>query len=272
MAVMLRLAHVPARVVLGYAHDVPNTGGTFTVTTYDAHAWVEAYFAGVGWIPFDPTPISGISGGKTNDLAWAPHDPTQQTLPHDNTGSVAAPSITRSTRPADVPAAATSHQDNGISGVLVGFLVVLALLAMILLVPAFVRWRRRRHRLRLVRHGDTDALWDELSATATDLGYVWSPARTPRQVAAWLGGSSRSADTSLGSLTSAVEQARYAPNGTAAGPQLVRDLGEVESGLRSRRSGRERMRARFWPASLDWTRTPVVGRWLPGQTSGRRRH
>ena len=74
MGVMLRLAGVPARVVLGYAHDVPDPTGTFKVSTFDAHAWVEAYFAGIGWVPFDPTPISGISGGSTNDLAWAPHD------------------------------------------------------------------------------------------------------------------------------------------------------------------------------------------------------
>ena len=76
MGVMLRLAGVPARVVLGYAHDVPDATGSFTVTTFDAHAWVEAYFAGIGWIPFDPTPLDGISGGASNDLNWAKHDPT----------------------------------------------------------------------------------------------------------------------------------------------------------------------------------------------------
>ena len=73
MAVMLRLAGVPSRVVLGYAHAVPDPTGEFQVTTFDAHAWVEAYFGGIGWVPFDPTPLAGISGGAANDLAWAPH-------------------------------------------------------------------------------------------------------------------------------------------------------------------------------------------------------
>src|SRR5207253_2505588 len=30
--------------------------GVWTVTERDAHAWVEAWFAGYGWLPFDPTP------------------------------------------------------------------------------------------------------------------------------------------------------------------------------------------------------------------------
>ena len=66
------------------------------------------------------------------------------------------------------------------SGLAVVVVVIAVIVVALLLVPAFVRWRRRRHRYRLARHGDTDALWAELSDTATDLGYVWSSARTPR--------------------------------------------------------------------------------------------
>lgn len=57
MAVMLRSLGIPARVAVGY------TGGRFdakadrwVVTDRDAHAWVEVWFAGYGWLPFDPTP------------------------------------------------------------------------------------------------------------------------------------------------------------------------------------------------------------------------
>src|SRR6185437_9514875 len=35
MAVMLRLAKVPSRVVLGYAHAAPDSDSNFTVTTND---------------------------------------------------------------------------------------------------------------------------------------------------------------------------------------------------------------------------------------------
>jgi transglutaminase-like putative cysteine protease len=271
MGVMLRLAGVPARVVLGYAHDVPDAEGAFSVTTYDAHAWVEAYFSGIGWVPFDPTPIAGISGGQTNDLAWAPHDKIAPQSPGGGQSLPTASPSTRASAPIQPPAAAGLSDNSGTWRVLLGALIVLAVVALVLLIPAFVRWRRRRHRLRQARHGDTDALWAELSDTAVDLGYVWSTARTPRQVANWLGGSSRTADGSLQSLTASVERARYAPSATASGSQLTHDLAAVEAGLRSRRSGRERLQARFWPASLGWSRVPFIGQWLPGSGGGRRR-
>ena len=60
MAVMARMAGLPARYVEGYL--VPaREGGTTVVTGKNAHAWVEIYFEGAGWIPFNPTPGSGDS-------------------------------------------------------------------------------------------------------------------------------------------------------------------------------------------------------------------
>ena len=60
MALMLRYLGVPARVAAGF------TSGTYdprekewTVTDHNAHTWVEVYFPGYGWIPFDPTPDRG---------------------------------------------------------------------------------------------------------------------------------------------------------------------------------------------------------------------
>jgi transglutaminase-like putative cysteine protease len=60
MAVMLRLLGIPARVAAGF------TSGTWdadkkewNVTDHNAHTWVEAYFPGHGWVPFDPTPGRG---------------------------------------------------------------------------------------------------------------------------------------------------------------------------------------------------------------------
>ena len=52
----------PAGAALSTLRD-PDAKGSFTVTTDDAHAWVEAYFAGVGWVPFDPTPLAGYTDG-----------------------------------------------------------------------------------------------------------------------------------------------------------------------------------------------------------------
>jgi transglutaminase-like putative cysteine protease len=61
LALMAREAGVPTRLVTGY---LPGTFNPFTgfyeVRTADAHAWVEAYFWGSGWVAFDPTP--GFAG------------------------------------------------------------------------------------------------------------------------------------------------------------------------------------------------------------------
>jgi transglutaminase-like putative cysteine protease len=62
MAVMLRLLGVPARVAAGFVpgryHD-----DFWQVTDHDAHTWVEVWFRGFGWLPFDPTPGRGRLSG-----------------------------------------------------------------------------------------------------------------------------------------------------------------------------------------------------------------
>ena len=55
-ALLLRLAGVPARVVVGFATGVPEPGGRYNVRDTDAHAWIEVYFQGYGWVAFNPTP------------------------------------------------------------------------------------------------------------------------------------------------------------------------------------------------------------------------
>ncbi len=57
LAVMLRTAGIPARVVGGYRNGYYNdTGGYYLVLQKNAHVWVEAYRNGRGWIRLDPTP------------------------------------------------------------------------------------------------------------------------------------------------------------------------------------------------------------------------
>jgi transglutaminase-like putative cysteine protease len=65
MAVMLRATGVPARVAVGFlpgrvtGEPDPADGRElteYTVSTADAHAWVEVLFPGAGWVTFEPTP------------------------------------------------------------------------------------------------------------------------------------------------------------------------------------------------------------------------
>lgn len=64
MAVMGRIAGLPTRYVEGYRVRA-NPSGTSIVTGENAHAWVEIYFNGVGWVTFDPTPGSGFDASDT---------------------------------------------------------------------------------------------------------------------------------------------------------------------------------------------------------------
>jgi transglutaminase-like putative cysteine protease len=87
MALLLRMGGVPARVATGFstgrrADPASSSLGisdnprllpavrreaasvherTYFVSDLDAHAWVEAWFPGYGWVTFDPTPPSGQS-------------------------------------------------------------------------------------------------------------------------------------------------------------------------------------------------------------------
>ncbi len=57
MALLLRMAGIPTRVASGFSPGSPTLdSGGYEVTDLDAHSWVEVYFSGIGWVPFDPTP------------------------------------------------------------------------------------------------------------------------------------------------------------------------------------------------------------------------
>ncbi|MBA3366760.1 MAG: transglutaminase domain-containing protein, partial [Actinobacteria bacterium] len=65
MALMLRYLGIPARVAAGFTSGVYDQDqGAWTVTDHNAHTWVEVWFHGYGWLPFDPTPGRGALAGS----------------------------------------------------------------------------------------------------------------------------------------------------------------------------------------------------------------
>jgi transglutaminase-like putative cysteine protease len=60
MAIMTRELGYPARIAVGFREGTLQDDGTYLVQSNDAHAWVEVFFEGYGWLPFEPTPGLGI--------------------------------------------------------------------------------------------------------------------------------------------------------------------------------------------------------------------
>ena len=74
--ILLRCLGVPARYVTGYYTDVHENEWT-TVTSDDAHAWVEIYLNGIGWLRDDPTPAADTPAQTVpEEPVSAPLEPT----------------------------------------------------------------------------------------------------------------------------------------------------------------------------------------------------
>ena len=71
--VLLRAAGVPARVVTGYSTGTDNGDGTRTFRGTDAHAWVEAWIPGRGWVASDPTAGAALADGSGSGLSSITH-------------------------------------------------------------------------------------------------------------------------------------------------------------------------------------------------------
>jgi transglutaminase-like putative cysteine protease len=68
MALLLRMAGVPARVVTGFTSGSLDTKTReYVVRDLDAHSWVEVWYRGLGWVTFDPTPAAAPARSQPNE-------------------------------------------------------------------------------------------------------------------------------------------------------------------------------------------------------------
>ena len=271
MAALVRAAGVPARVALGYTTGTSDGVRTRTITTDDAHAWVEVWFTGIGWVTFDPTPLGA---GRAVTLPWAPRadatvDPA--TVPPAPDGAPVLPTgpqaqINRDDRytPLRVPVTASGSP-------LVGRLTGGGVTGLVLVLAA-VPWAvRRRQRSQRVSDGRPAALWDELLAITTDLGIAVPRAATARasarQLAERVAGVAPAAVPAVRELALAEERSVYGPPGAGATPQLRDALAEVRRGLLRTVPRRRRLVAAVWPAST----VRAAAEWLSSHTPRRPR-
>lgn len=253
LAVLLRAEGIPSRVAVGFTPG-RQEGNSRVITTNDAHAWVEAYFPGHGWITFDPTPLDD---GRTALPAYqhqappsAAAQPGGQAPGADQPG--AQPGQSGGQPSAVVPSPEDAVQ--AVERVALPALGLLALLLALLAGPIGVRELHRRRRLGAVSRQAPNAAssaWDELLDEYRDRGGQPSPSATLREVAADIAEENdlgADAVNALHELVNAVEREWYAPAGRAGGESLVEPLSTIRRALRDKRPLTWRERA--LPASV----------------------
>ncbi|GAA1732874.1 DUF3488 and transglutaminase-like domain-containing protein [Isoptericola hypogeus] len=215
MVVMARSLGIPTRMAVGYLPGDRSEDGEWQITGQDSHAWPEVYFAGTGWVRFEPTPAQQTGSAPEytvprGDGAAAPA-PTADERPERRPES-AAPGAT--TAPSQsVPAGQSVPRDEGVPAwvwLVTGTLVAGLGGAVVLLVV-----RRRRD----VPDLDPERAWQEvigaLHAGGVQLAPPTTLRRAPEAIAAQVAdrtGSPIDDDllAGLGVLAEATEQARYA--------------------------------------------------------------
>ncbi|WP_315794462.1 transglutaminase domain-containing protein [Paenibacillus sp. BIC5C1] len=93
MIVLLRAEGIPARWVKGFGPGEVDAGvsGQYIVTQGDAHSWVEVYFPGAGWMPFEATPGFTMTQGEGQDAAaLSGQQPVAVTPPQTDGGAAHA--------------------------------------------------------------------------------------------------------------------------------------------------------------------------------------
>ncbi|HEX2902579.1 MAG TPA: DUF3488 and transglutaminase-like domain-containing protein [Jatrophihabitans sp.] len=261
-AVLMREAGLPARVVVGYTHHAPGTNGVFVVTSADAHAWVEVFFPGIGWIPFDPTPLAGADAARVVPLQWATHPNAAAQSSDVPNSDVNRPSSAGnnagSASPSTVVAAPTGGGIPPLAWQLGGALLAVVLLVLLVLFgPRWVRGRQRRRRLDRARAtGNPELLWLELAASAADRNALWPRTLTVGQVPEWLGrhGVDERGRTALQSVAQAVERDRFSARPVAT--VAAEDVRALDQALLR------------WGRRTD-RRLSLLNRWLPKSMFGR---
>ena len=212
MAMLLREMGVPARYVLGYLPGQAQSDGSFQVQRSAAHAWVEVYFPGHGWVEFDPTPGNAENAAGLDptvfaagpDLGPAPsfappgdgfHDPKECADPFDteciNAGASPAPGSV-------APPPTTGPPNAGLGGLL----AVLGIVTALIVLGAWAAFRR-------VPSTEPEIAYRGVTRMAARLGHGPRPSQTSYEFAAGLGELVPVAQADLALIATARVEATY---------------------------------------------------------------
>jgi transglutaminase-like putative cysteine protease len=250
MTLMLRFLGIPARVAAGFtsgAYD--DQKHEWTVTDHNAHDWVEVYFPGYGWMPFDPTPGRGILNAAysvaspafdTRDTTPLTGSDVLDSLRRDAEQSNGRPGLEGVSGGANPPSGSGGAvvRDKGPSLVFLAFLVLAGVIGLIVGLKSFLRALRfRDHDPRAL----ASACRRDLVGFLADQGFELSPSATLAEVGALL---DRYYAVDGGTFVRATTLARYGPPSVAgdAVERARRELRRLRRDLRQQLSAVSRFR------------------------------
>lgn len=233
MTMMARMLGIPARLGVGFLPGQHEGDGVYRVTGRDSHAWPELYFAGLGWVRFEPTPAQQTGPAPR----WATPSGNTATpgflAPDDALTPGAEPAPSEPVTPAPTVEgglpAPTAADGSGTPWMLVAGLVV------VLVLGGGAAWLALRRRTRVHTLHDAEDAWRELVRRLTALGVTWPASATPRTVPGTVATAVRARSgtdlpdetvEALVALCTALETERYA-RGAVPQPAGLRELVDV---------------------------------------------
>lgn len=179
MCLSLRSLGIPARYVTGFSVGGDNYKSrtsdghyVYEVTDSDLHAWVEVYYEGFGWLPYDPTPpswrwVEGVDPSITSTTTPAATTPAASTTTNTFTEVTTVPSETTTAKSGE-STITTGTSEEGASGeggnsealkiILIAAAAVLAVFAIIMAIAGAFKGldRKQRNLLSFFKTGEAD--------------------------------------------------------------------------------------------------------------------
>lgn len=205
-ASMARSLGIPARVAVGFTWgEWSDERQEYIVRGEHAHAWPEVYFAGVGWVVFDPTP--GRAPASDSDITGQSAAQLYENDDVNRGGAAPPPSTVPPASPerrpffdqevpdgfleefdpfdADGDLLAGEPSPDVSDGVIRVLLAVAGVIAILGSVPAarYVLRRRRFARIAGDPLGRSEFAWDEAAAALRLVGIEPDPTETPLEFA-----------------------------------------------------------------------------------------
>ena len=279
-AAMARSVGLPTRVAVGFTwgewDSTRGEQGAYVVRGKHAHAWPEVYFAGAGWVRFEPTPGRGapgdfaITGHVANQAGLQPSGelsaPQPDAAPSGVSGDAAGSGFAGLRSPLDQDAAGSDAAQRSTGAgdytgpfgqrvplpVAVGVLVLAAAALMLGSVPGLRRLNRRRVRARLANDpaGLIEEWWGDAVEALALAGLAPRTFETPLELARRVA-AARGEVGPVSELATLATHGRYALNTSASMAVRAGVLGSrVVAACRRRASMSSRLVAAFDPSTL----------------------